>query len=238
MSAIASVPERREPSSFYGRILTGADVEDAALNTLRENLPRFVAEVERQRGRTPGKLAKPRSYVSATEGDERRPEHQLPCVLVLCPGWPRRREVDECGRLTAVWRLEAGVMSSAGKGQARVRENMQLYTAAVRSALASDETLGGFAEGLEITGEDYGPLPSSATRSRNLGTVGLEIIVRDVTTFGAGSGSVRPVAPEDPTDPTDWAKVTDVQTPARYLTAADDYRDPAAGITLTLTKEA
>src|SRR5690606_7735445 len=71
--------------SIFGPIVTGADVERAALDTLKTWAPEYLAWVERATGREPGSLARPRSWVNSTSID-RWPEEQLPSVLLLSTG--------------------------------------------------------------------------------------------------------------------------------------------------------
>lgn len=196
----------RESGTIYGRIITGGDVERAVLATLREHAAEYVEEVERQQGREPGALARPRGYIVASQF-QRWPEDQLPVVVVISPGFagPPRRAGD--GRIMARWSVGVGVIVSSAHREA-ARDNGQLYAAAMRALVLQHEDLGGLAAGVELQDEDYSDFPFISTRTLMSARVLFSATVDDVTSAGWGSPPWgRPPTPTDPTDPPSWPTV-------------------------------
>lgn len=176
---------RRPAGTHYGRIITGADVEDHARHTLREHLPRYVAQVEHQEGRKRGTLTPPRAYIRASEFT-RQPEDQLPCVVLVSPGWADRPQRAEEGELIAEWLLATYVVVSTGGGDDLTRDQMQIYLHAAAACLAGHESLGGLACGLDLIDLDYDAIQPTATRSLSGGLVACRVKVEDVLTYGGG----------------------------------------------------
>jgi hypothetical protein len=224
MSATA---DRRDPG-VYRRIITGNDLEHAALDLLRARLPELVAEVERQRGQTPGERQTPRGYIVASQF-AKWPEDQLPVVVVISPGLVDRPRRAGDGRARARWALSAGVINSAATID-RTRENTLDYVAAIRTLIAQEQSLGGLAVGVDWIDEDYiPPFPYGQTRSLFGAQAIFTVTVDDVVSYGAGPGGPwgPPPAPATPTDPTEWppvkvAAVTVAEpVPPRELTLAN-----------------
>jgi hypothetical protein len=218
---VAAALDPRPAGTVFGRIVTGADVEDAALRTLKRLTPRYVEEAARQRGREPGKLPEPRGYIVASEF-EKWPEDGLPVVVVISPGWsgPPQRMGD--GTVLARWSLAAGVITSAASSR-RTRENALIYVAALRTLIAQQQSLDGFALGVDCVDESYGVLPFSDTRTLYAAQAIFVVSVADAFAYGAGPGGPwgPPPDPPDPTDPPDWPRVkrADVQIVRRPLQA-------------------
>lgn len=202
--------ERRDPGVF-GRIITGNDVERAALATLRAHMPDYLREVERQAGGDPGSLPAPRGYIVASQF-QYRPEDQLPVVVVISPGLagPPRRDGD--GRVMARWSLAAGVVTAAAE---RARENAMSYVGALRALLLQHQTLDGLALDVEWQDEEYDSAPFDVTRTLFSARVVASVTVPDVVSYGHGPDGPWGPAPDptDPTDPTLWPRVkrTDVR---------------------------
>jgi hypothetical protein len=221
---------RRDPGSVHGRIVSGAEVERAALAVLREHVPDYLVEVERQYGREPGKLQPPRGYILASQF-EKWPEDQLPVVVVISPGLAARPRRFGDGRVMAPWGLAAGVITSASSIE-RTRENALLYLAAVRTVIAQWESLGEFTQGVEWQDESYDELPFSDTRTLFAAQALFAVTVDDVLTYGGGPGGRYPYLPPDgqtPTDPPDWPRATSADVELRPL--------PIKAHTLTLAEE-
>jgi hypothetical protein len=219
---MSAIPARRPAGSVYGPIVTGATVEHAALDTIREHTRRYLDETCRQAGRDP--LPDPRGYIVASTFSK-WPEDQVPVVVVISPGWAARPRRGGDGRALVPWTLAAGIVTSAKPD--RTRENAQLYVAAIRTLLAQQQSLGGLADGVDCIDEDYIP-PFAFTRTRTLLAVQATFVVTvpDAFTYGAG-GDARwlPPDPPDPTDPPNWPTVK--RTEIR-LTLTDNPAAPAS----------
>ena len=206
----SSPPARRDPGNVYGRILTGNDLELATIDLLRDRLPEYIAEVERQTGHDPGQRQTPRGYIVASQFSK-WPEDQLPVVVVISPGLsgPPRRAGD--GRTLARWALSAGVVNSAAHID-KVRENTLDYIAAIRALITQHQSLGGLATAVDWIDENYiPPFPYGRTQARSLfGAQAIfTVTVDDVVSYGKGPDGPwgPPPPPATPTDPTNWPTV-------------------------------
>jgi hypothetical protein len=187
-------------------------------------MPRYVREVERQEGREPGSLATPRGYIAASQF-QHWPEDQLPVVVVVSPGFARPPRTAGDGRVRAYFSIGAGVIVSAARREA-ARENGQLYAAAMRALVMQNESLDGFATGVELLDEDYSDFPFISTRTLMSARVVFVVAVDDVVTVGLGTGGPwgPPIDPPNPVDPPEWPRVREALVDVRSvpeLTLAD-----------------
>jgi hypothetical protein len=181
-------------TSDIGPIVTGRDVELAALSTLKRWSGTYLAELERRSNRTPGSLPRVRSWATAADF-ETWPEDQVPRVLVVSPGLAEEPQASGQGDYRAAWSLGFGVVVSA----ATMAETMvlaKLYTAALRVCLLQHQSLEGVAAGVEWLDESYDDLPSVDTRSLGAGQAIFAVQVDDVSRRWGG-----PVTPSDPPTP-------------------------------------
>lgn len=177
----------------FGPFLTGADVERAALATLKLWTPEYLAWAERETGRAPRSLPAPRSWVTST-GVDRWPEQQLPSVLLLSTGIGDEPARDGRGTYRAKFSLGLAVVVSA-KDKAATLELARVYTATFR-ALLLQQRLGDFpCEAMEWAAESWDAVPSDGKRQLAAGQLVLRADVRDV----AQARAPRLVTPrEDP----------------------------------------
>jgi hypothetical protein len=192
----------------YGRIVTGNDLERATLDLLRDKLPDYIREVERQHGQTPGQRQPPRGYIVASLFSK-WPEDQLPVVVVISPGLTATPRRSGDGRTLARWGLSAGVINSA-RTIDTTRENALDYVAAIRTLVAQEQTLGGLATAVDWIGEDYiPPFNYGQTRSLFGAQAIFTVTVDDVVSYGRGPGGPWGPPPDvdDPADAQHWPPV-------------------------------
>jgi hypothetical protein len=197
-----------EPSIF-GAIVTGADVEGWCLETLKQWSPTYLAELERQHGRTAGELQPVRAWVTVPSFDK-WPEDQLPAVLLLSVGIaaPPLKRGD--GRYRARWQMGLACICSA-RTQELSHELAMLYLAAHRAILLQRPSLGGHAAGINWLDENYDDLPLDDLRSLSAGQA-----IFTVEVEGVVSGDAGPLSPDQPltpaTDPwPDWPTAATVE---------------------------
>lgn len=178
--------------AVFGPLVTADEVEAAVVETLKTWAPTYFAWVERHRGLAPRTLLVPRFYVSSNDQLERWPEEHPGSVLVVCPGLSGDPQKEGSGIFTAHYGLGiAYIAEGRNRGEARARA--QLSTAALRMVLLQHQTLGGIADGILWTDEDWDNLPRSRTLAA--GKAEFTVIVRE--TAAIRSGPVAP-APLDP----------------------------------------
>lgn len=180
----------------FGPLVTGTQVEQAALETLQLWTPEYLAWVARQTDREPGSLIQPRSWTISTD-TERWPEEQLPSVMLVSTGLTDEPSRDGKGEYTARFALALAVTVSA-KDAASTDALCKLYTAALRAILVQHQSLGGLADAVEWVDEQYDVL--SDTRNKRQLAMG-QVIFR-VQVGGVVSGKTGPMVPrEDPLPP-------------------------------------
>lgn len=177
-----------------GPIVTGRDVERAALALLKRWSGTYLAECERQRGRPLGSLPRIRTYTTASEF-EKWPEDQLPTLLLISPGLVEQPLPDGAGVYRAKFALGVAVVVSAATMN-DTAELAKLYCAAMRSALLQHQSLEGFASGIEWLDENYDDLPSEDTRSLGAGQAIFAVEVAGISRRWNG-----PKTPSEPPDP-------------------------------------
>lgn len=199
--------------AIFGSLVTGTDVEQAALDTLQTWSPTYLAWVERHTGRAAQSVPAPRSWITSADFT-RWPEEQLPSVLLLSPGLAEEPSRDGRGSIRAKFALGVAVVVSA-RDRAETDALAKLYVAAFRAAILQHPSLGGFAEGVEWLDERYDALPGDPKRRRTLaaGQLAFRVDVRGVVEPGTGPTSPSPTPYEPQPDPTVATSVeVDVQT--------------------------
>lgn len=177
--------------STIGPIITGRDVELAALAVLKRWGSTYLAEAERQSGRTEGTLPRIRAYTTAPDF-EKWPEDQLPCVLLIAPGLADPPNASGTGAYRARWSLGIAAIVSTARAD-DTAELGKLYVATLRTCLLQHQSLEGFAAGITWLDENYDDLPSIDTRSLGAGQAIFAVEVEDVSNRWHG-----PVSPDEP----------------------------------------
>jgi hypothetical protein len=183
-----------DPTTIFGRIVTGYDVEQWVLALARKWFGTYLAEAERQHDYAACTFPRPRAWIVAPSFDK-WPEDQLPAALVVSNGIVAPPRRDGAGVYRAQWRVEVGVCVSAST-EAKSRELAELYLAALNAVIVQHPSLEGNAMGaswLELT---YTPLDYDSTRSLYAGSSVFAVEVDDVVTTGAGPAEPDPAMDE------------------------------------------
>jgi len=192
----------------FGPIVSGGAVRAAVLDTVRLWLPAYLAEVERQRGHTPGALGQPRSW--------RRPpdiwkvaDQQSPAVMVLPPVWNGQpdREGGTRGSVQASWRVAVAVVVNVGGGDPDWSGEVAAdYCAALWALLEQQGSLGGVAADTRCVDLDTALLTQADQRQRALAAGSVSAIVMTRDSLRRREGPVE--VPADPyEDPGVWPVV-------------------------------
>jgi hypothetical protein len=150
-------------ASAIGPIVTGAEVEQAALDVLRRWSSTYLAHLEVQHGLEPGALPRLRAWTTAPEF-EKWPEDQLPAVLLVSPGISEEPLPDGAGYYRVRFSLGVAVIVSAAS-LADTARLAKWYGAVMRTILLQHQSLEGFAGGITWVDENYDDVPSEDTRT-------------------------------------------------------------------------
>lgn len=140
-------------------LVTGQDVIDATLSTIRTWLPNVLPKIG------DGTLPVPLSYARPSVGAARLDAAQLPVVSVSVVGTEDVTE-RESGFLTVAWSLDvmALVRSADGSYEGTMRDGA-LYAAALFTVLTERGDLGGFARDTYDLAESYDDADPTAGRT-------------------------------------------------------------------------
>lgn len=179
--------------SVYGTILSGAQVEQAAIDHLQAWMPAYIAELERQHGRAPRSMTLPRAWKRSNEDFDVWPEAQLPAVILISPGFAGAPTKEGDGTYTATYGLAIGVLLNADKQQT-ANDNVKLYAAAISAAMVQHPSLGGVATGLLWTDLGYADVPTNYLKIGAAARLSFEVQVRGILNASKGP-SAPPVDP-------------------------------------------
>lgn len=180
----------------FDPVVTRIQIADAVKELLKDWLPAYIAEIERQNTLTAKSLPMPRSYSTRTEVTKWG-EDQTPAVVIVCPGLSGPPRRDGNGVWAAPWGIAVGVITS-GTYQRTVIENASYYGAAVRACLLQRGTLlNDLAGSVVWLDESYTDIPENESRSLAAARIEFEYLIPAAVNDMAGPApSVDP--PEDP----------------------------------------
>ncbi len=142
-------------SNVFGRIVTAAQIEKAAIETIKEWMPDYLEEMEKQHGWKHGTLPVPLNYTNRNSFDMVAGE-PIPKVVVISPGMEGAPHMNGSNQYRALWQLGVGV-AIAARTEELANDHVKAYGGAVRKILLDKQSLGGF-EGVAqivLTGEVY-----------------------------------------------------------------------------------
>ena len=180
--------------TLFGPIVTGWDVEQWCMETIREWADTYLCEVERQAGLQEASLQRIRGWVTAPSFDK-WPEDQLPAVMLVSVGLSELPLKDGYGLYRARWQMGLGCIVSA-RTQTESHRMAMLYIAALRTLLIQRPSLGDRAAGIVWQDEDYTQLAYDDIRTLAAGQAMFTVEVEGVSQAGAG-----PLSTDDPNDP-------------------------------------
>jgi hypothetical protein len=196
--------------AVFGPFILDEEVKAAFIATLKEWLPTYLAVIERRVGLEPKSLPLPRAWVVNDDGNlDKRPQDQLPTVVVMMPGSGEVKPVrDGRGVYRAGYVVNVAVIVSAGgeDEQANTSRLAERYRAAVALILLHHGSLGGFAEGLLWRGWRTDDLKPQEEQSQAAGTNVCEVLVKGIAQHGVGLK--EPL--EEPYEETDLPTITEV----------------------------
>lgn len=191
--------------TIFGQLKHGGLVEDAALATLKDWMPAYVAELERQTGRTARSLPQIRSWVLRPEFEYWPEDLQTPAIVVVSPGLAGERPTKTGdGYYRASWSLGVAAVCEASTQEA-TRELARVYAAAVRGCLLQRRSLEGAMRITDWVDESYDDIPTEKRRTIAAGMNVFTVEMEQVVSVAEGPRGAPPLDPY--LDPGDWPVV-------------------------------
>jgi len=201
-------------STVFGPLVSGRAVERAVTFTLKHWMETYLRNRELATGRAEESVARIASWREFNQFDDKKPEDQLPFLVVICPGlagsdYPKQ-EGD--GGFRAEWEVVVGIIAAAATGQDAKDLVEDVYCPVIRQIMLQKQSLRNwtspdadpFAAGTKWIDESYEDVTLDADRSLASGQLTFWVEVDNVINRFAG-----PAAPADPdTQPdSDWPTV-------------------------------
>jgi hypothetical protein len=183
-----------EPNGYFEAIFAAPMLENALLALIKEWLPTYLAEVERQFGIDAGTLARPK-YFGTSVDDTLEPGERYPAIVVVSPGTAEVPEGTGGGAWSA-WYDVTVATSVMGSNEMGARRQAGLYSAAVRALVMQHAGIGGVAEATLWQGEEFLGEPGK-TRNRTRGGALTHFRIKVADVVNSQAGPTFPV----PTDP-------------------------------------
>lgn len=162
-----SVPPTRVVNDLFGRIISGAEPEIAARQTVRKWMFTYLGELCLQLGlpapNTAGGIPLPKTYALTSEFDMMS-SMPLPAVLFMSPGTTDPPRATGDGWYEADWALSVGIIATA-KDRESTNNLVKMYAAVVRAIIVQKHSLGRLATATRWQGEAYDELDSADERT-------------------------------------------------------------------------
>lgn len=192
--------------SVHGNIITGSDIEAAALTTVERWIETYLAEIERQNDLDPRTLPLPRAYVTVADDQlDVWPEDQLPAIAVLSPGTASEPRYD-ADHVAAGYAVNVAVLVSA-RDKETTKRLAHLYGAAILLLMVEQRSLDGFASSSRWRGQRWDALSPEDNRTLAAAINVFEVAVDPVVTTGGG----RKEPLDDPYAPEPWPEVSETE---------------------------
>lgn len=180
----------------FGNALDADSVEDALRASIQTWLPAWLAHEERRKGWPPGRLPRPRSWPTVSEF-ALKPRDQRPSVVLVSEGTTGAPE-RLLGEWRRTWRFGLAV-AIAGRDEAEARQLAAPYLTAAANAAITDQTLGGIAEQVRISGPDDHAFDGETGTQLALYGTELQVTARSqMPAYLARDTEGNPVPPLDP----------------------------------------
>lgn len=195
-------------TNLFGPIVTGRAVRRAMTAHLKLWFPTYLAELARIEGMDAATMPLFNSWVSALDMPAGKyEEHQMPSCVIVAPGL-LAEPVKHSGMYIATWAVSVGAVVS-GQDRENTFGLVEIYAAAVRSAVLQHPALGGFSSGTDWLGERYDDLENDMLRTLAAGSVQFSVTVQSA--LSPSEGPYDPLIDPIP-DPGPRATFTDVRT--------------------------
>lgn len=191
-----------------GAIADSTLPEQAMMNRLKDFLPMYLAEVDRQRGLTPGFTSTPKAWevVSALDLST---EPQMPAIYIVSPGMAEPPAKEGNGNVRATWELNVAAVV-AGPDQASTEKLAKRYASAIATCLMDKPSLGDpNVRGTDYQGDSYNDLPADERRTKAIAYVRFTVEYDHV--MRTRNVLVPTDPPADPTTPlSDYPTLPDI----------------------------
>lgn len=179
---------------MFGPIVSGGDVEDAVLDTLRIWIKTYMHHMEDRQGIDRDTYPGIKSYSTHSTFETIPGDDFLPLIVVVSPGLnsPPVKEGD--GKFRATWSVGVVIVVSSNSQEA-VRKLVMTYAAAIRTCLIQKRDLGGISRGVVWDDEGYDDIPTEDSRS-----IMAARLYFSIEADGVAQAFTGPLHPEDSGD--------------------------------------
>jgi hypothetical protein len=184
----------------FGPVKSPIDLRLAIGATIDLWIETYLALVERAYDLPPRALPLPLSYVYKDDGNlDKRPEDQLPSIVILSPGTRGKASREGDGMYRAPWLVNVAAIVAA-RDQGETMDLATYYVTAIRLLLIQQGSLGGFALASTWEGERTDELAADSDRTMAAGTNVFTFLVDQVAQKGAGL-KTPPTEPYEEAEP-------------------------------------
>lgn len=181
---------------LFGPLVGHHTVEQAIIEFLKEWETTYLAPAEAEAGYDPETLGPIKDWATVnTWVDAKWPEQQLPCCLVISPGYAKPPMFEGDGSMRAWFQVGIGVVSK-GRDKLAARKAASTRAMGFLACIAQHPSLGGLAEGVELQNMRTDDIPNTQSRTLAGGQLVLSVEVRDVLNRRSGPNAPR----EEPYD--------------------------------------
>lgn len=184
--------------SVFGRIVVESDIDSAVMHHLRDWMPTYIREIERQMEMTMGKIPPPRTYTRRNRFDT-YPEDQNPLAIVISPGLVGEDPaMDGEGWFNCWFGLGIGLSAMAASPEAADMV-VKVQVAAARAIMLQKQNIGGLIQGVHWLDVDYIDVPVTFDDAKyvRMGRLAFRVYVEQTVNRYGGPATPDPPDPEE-----------------------------------------
>lgn len=186
------------PESVFGPIIVESEIDRVVMHHLRDWMPTYMREIERQIGLEQGSIPPPRTYMRRNRFDS-YPEDQSPLAIVISPGLSGEDpSMDGEGNYNCWFGLGIGLSAIASSPDA-ADQVVKVQVAAARAIMLQKPHIGDLVSGVEWLDVDYVDVPLDFQDAKyvRMGRLAFRVYVEAVVNRYGGPLTQEPPDPEE-----------------------------------------
>jgi hypothetical protein len=202
----------------FGPLIHSTDVDHAVISYLQTWLPTWLVGTEHRVGKPRSYLPRPTHYTATfdEDDDDHYSDQRLPTVFVTANeaiDWVR-----EGLKYSAFYQTNVSVVTR-GRSKVEARLQASLYVATITDILLSRQSLGGFANGIDVVSERIRAVDDPSNRNRHLAAGMGEYVIMVPNVRWATSGPLTPFPPDPSHEPMPIVTEVEIDVIGRELSA-------------------